>query len=200
VKKKVTKMAETVESNQADYQLLQRNENNFLSNHGDCFHLMNVIRQTITNDSKHFIHGSDSDKKAETYSYATYFSKNIHVRWNQPGLWCFVLYYDIEADFSEPHILHSWTVAVKEPGNIKLYMTHAVQGRILGNTYFQDYFKHLDYEEWMQGVVDMVQHVQTNEFNRDATLMYENLFGIRKPPTKRNWLHLYWKCYDWKNE
>ena len=164
------------ETKKADYELLQQNENNFLSNNGDCFHLMNVIRQTLTNDSRHFINGSVEDVNAEKYSYAVYFSKNIHVKWNQPGLWCFVLSFDKEANFPEQHILHSWTVAVKEQTNIKMYMTHAVEGRMISNSYFQEYFKHIDYEKWMQGVVEMVRHVQKYELNHDATLMYENLW------------------------
>jgi hypothetical protein len=77
----------------------------FLSQNLDCYFFLNYIRQSLARDFGHFINGSEEDVQAGKYVYAAYFSKNIHVKWNQPGLWCFVLFFDKEDDFPDSYIL-----------------------------------------------------------------------------------------------
>jgi hypothetical protein len=86
---------------------------------------------------------------------------------------------------------------VNEEGEVTICMTHATNQGNINHLYFQEILKHIDYDKWMQGIVEMVRHVQKNRFDAEASFLYETIFAIRKPLMKRNQLHLYWKCYDW---
>ena len=105
----------------------------------DCFFCMNNIRSSLTQDFRHFKNGSEEDLTSEKYKYVTYFSKNLHVQWNQPGLWCFVLHFDRENINEEDHLLHAWVVFLTVENKLTMCMTHSTNQGNIGTVYFQDF-------------------------------------------------------------
>lgn len=161
----------------------------------DCIHFVDYIREQVCEDKNHFFSGLN--QSGSNRVNVPYFSPIIHVQWNNPGLWCFVLYYIGEIDLKAGEILHAWCVEKKEAKTEKVYMTHKVENSIVSYGRFECTFQHIQYDEWFKSILSMVAYVKSNGVNKVAVEMYFSIFGVSIQPNDRKDLVLLWKCYDW---
>lgn len=157
----------------------------------DCRSFMDFIRKEVTGDEYNYVSG-DSNPCMDTYFY-----RILSIRWHEHGLWCFCLWFDKEVGNEKDYLLHAWVVAnTKEKGS-RICMTSRMESRIIPFSYFQEMFRHVDYEKWMQSLEQMIRHVQQKGFDNEAVILYDSLFGIRNLPMNRKNLVLLWKWYPW---
>lgn len=163
----------------------------------DCIQFMDYIREQVTEDKNHFFSGLNNSGCHRVSM--PYFSPIIHVQWNHPGLWCFVLYFVGELEGRAHEILHAWCVEKREAKKEKIYMTHKVENTIVPYARFENIFQHIQYDEWFKSILSMASHIKSNGMDKVAVEMYFSIFGVAIQSNDRKDLVLLWKCYDWKN-